>query len=301
MLFLFKNKTGKVMSNKLLLILSITLFNSSPFKVSAATMPEVQAFFLPQDQSVVKATLDLLLDEAHWQVLMAMYWLTDDEIRDKLITLKRRGIDVQVILNEYSFEHSTSKSLMENLLENNIIPLILASRYPRSGTGLSPTEGTGLMHNKFFVVDNRIVWTGSANFTKRALGPYTDSFNNENIVIIYNEDLAEKFGKAFFDIEKEISDAYIKIIENNPSDQIPSWLKILSRALYKHNPRFKELVNIHPKKDALRKFLKERAKVGQRLALKRLGYSDIVIEYISEEDARKIIIEAEMQRATFPH
>jgi phosphatidylserine/phosphatidylglycerophosphate/cardiolipin synthase-like enzyme len=50
----------------------------------------------------------------------------------------------------------------------------------------------GAMHHKVIVIDGRIVVTGSANFSNNA-----DRFNDENVLIIANEDLAQAYLREF--------------------------------------------------------------------------------------------------------
>ncbi len=57
----------------------------------------------------------------------------------------------------------------------------------------SKKDGTyGLMHNKFCIIDGRIVFTGSMNPTVR-----DSKTNNNNIIIINSEKIAEQYDKEF--------------------------------------------------------------------------------------------------------
>ena len=95
----------------------------------------VKAYFIPEDQEVINQELILMIDTATKQVLIAMYWITDDFIINKLIELKKRGVDVQIIFDESS---GSSIQVMDKFLANNILPVI------------SLKEIDGIMHNKFF-------------------------------------------------------------------------------------------------------------------------------------------------------
>lgn len=50
-----------------------------------------------------------------------------------------------------------------------------------------------IMHNKFFIVDDRIVWTGSANISDSGIGGY----NANTVIVIDNEDIALGYKKEF--------------------------------------------------------------------------------------------------------
>ena len=55
------------------------------------------------------------------------------------------------------------------------------------------TDGIeGLMHHKVFIIDEQIVITGSYNFSRSA-----EERNDENIIVIYNTDIAQEFLKEF--------------------------------------------------------------------------------------------------------
>ena len=53
------------------------------------------------------------------------------------------------------------------------------------------------MHNKYCVIDDKIVITGSFNWSFQAA-----NYNFENIVVIESPEIAEKFKKQFFNIKK---------------------------------------------------------------------------------------------------
>ncbi len=198
------------------------------------SIDKVQIFFT--NHKGLKNELFSILDNATKQVLVAMYWITDESIIDKLIELKQKGIDVQVIFDKssgirISINHSIS--LMKKFLRNDIIPLILPSK---------PVIKGGIMHNKFLIVDTKIVWTGSANFTKTVFDPKSRYRNDENVIILHSSADAQKFSKEFFDIEKGIIELYIRLI-SDANKILPRWITKLSSILYKKNPRFKEILN----------------------------------------------------------
>jgi phosphatidylserine/phosphatidylglycerophosphate/cardiolipin synthase-like enzyme len=56
----------------------------------------------------------------------------------------------------------------------------------------------GLMHHKVFIIDNQIVITGSYNFSRSA-----EERNDENILVIYNTDIAQEFLKEFKRVQAE--------------------------------------------------------------------------------------------------
>lgn len=110
-------------------------------------------------------------------------------ILKELIAAKKRGLEVEIILNrsesEY-LEHATKENLAAGayLAENGISPY------------LDSKDKT--THCKLMVVDNRFVLIGSANWTYSAI-----TKNNEASVLIESEELAVYYIKYFEGIKKE--------------------------------------------------------------------------------------------------
>jgi phosphatidylserine/phosphatidylglycerophosphate/cardiolipin synthase-like enzyme len=58
----------------------------------------------------------------------------------------------------------------------------------------------GLMHHKVFVIDGKIVAFGSYNFSKSA-----EENNDENLIVIYSEPIAQQFIKEFYRVWNQAS------------------------------------------------------------------------------------------------
>jgi phosphatidylserine/phosphatidylglycerophosphate/cardiolipin synthase-like enzyme len=58
----------------------------------------------------------------------------------------------------------------------------------------------GLMHHKVFIIDEQIVVTGSYNFSRSA-----EERNDENILVIYNTDIAREFLKEFERVKAQVA------------------------------------------------------------------------------------------------
>ncbi len=286
----------------LIALFSFILFFGSfifAMHLSVADIPDpisvpVEVFSLPQDTSTVRSRLDNLLDNAKQRVLLAMYWLTDDKIIDKLIDLKKKKIDVQIIFDESMDGKGIDiYKLMNKFLNNGIVTLIFPSN-----------EVKGRMHNKFMIVDDNRVWTGSANFTKTVLDPKTDFKNNENVLIFYSKDMATKFERIFEDLKKEIFEFYALIIADNWLSKLPEWLKNLAPILYKKDNDFELIIKNYAKKvnligkDRLQKLfsglviesnLKQPISYFQTKELLQAGYKQYQINNMSYDKAYNII------------
>ena len=114
------------------------------------------------------------IDRAQYSVDMAIYNLSLPNIRDALIHASQRGVNVRMVMESESMDSETVKTL-----EANKIPIIGDRRQ-------------GLMHNKFTIIDNQEVWTGSLNLTTS--GTYSD---HNNLVRIVNPQAAQDYTTEF--------------------------------------------------------------------------------------------------------
>jgi len=115
------------------------------------------------------------INSAKESVYMAMYDLTNSMITDALIDAKNRGVDVKVTTDDDKINDEKYQELID------------------AGIVVTDDEDSyALMHNKFLIVDNKILWSGSGNYTV-----YSFYRNYENYVRITNADIASGYKKEF--------------------------------------------------------------------------------------------------------
>lgn len=114
------------------------------------------------------------IDAARLSVHAAMYSLTLNSVRNALIRAHRRGIDVRVVMES------------DNLSDDD--PQALA----HAGIPILGDRQEGLMHDKFMIIDNTYVWTGSMNFTNS--GAYED---NNSLIQIRSDQIAADYEAEF--------------------------------------------------------------------------------------------------------
>jgi phosphatidylserine/phosphatidylglycerophosphate/cardiolipin synthase-like enzyme len=199
-------------------LLILTSFYSIIFSQSIIT------YFLPKEKYAVKRKLHTLFIEAQNKVQIAALLINDRSIIQDIIELKKRGLDIEIIFDASS---NNRDSLLNQLLQHNIVPLI----WPENQTD-------SLMHNKYIVFDEKIVWTGSANFSFGALNK-----NNENIIILPQVEMAKKYSSEFSAIQTKILDLYIDHIIKTEAKNLMQWFIIVTRELYQKNSYFKELLH----------------------------------------------------------
>jgi hypothetical protein len=114
------------------------------------------------------------LNNSRVSIRLAMAWFTNDTLFNKLVEKNGEGIDVQLLIynDEINRIHGVNITLLDHRLK----------RATRGGT----------MHNKFCVIDNQVVITGSYNWTNNA-----ETRNDENITIERDPALATAYSQEF--------------------------------------------------------------------------------------------------------
>lgn len=155
------------------------------FVASARADMAVQACFSPQGKCSIHIVREI--QNARRELLVAVYAFTSGDLAGALVQAKKRGLMVQVIIDR-EFDSRNDKS-QGKFLEVQRIPV-------RRLSGAKPPHSVkevGLMHQKFAVIDRRIVFTGSYNWTQAA-----DTFNDENLLVFRDAGaLAEEYRSIF--------------------------------------------------------------------------------------------------------
>jgi len=148
----------------------------------------VQACFSPQGRCSAHILREI--EQAKKELLVAVYAFTSDDLATALVQAKKRGVAVQVIIDrEFDVANEKSKG---RFLEGQKIPLRRLSGIKASAV----EKDAGLMHQKFAVIDRKLVFTGSYNWTHAA-----DNFNDENLLLFRDASaLAEEYRKTFLNL-----------------------------------------------------------------------------------------------------
>jgi phosphatidylserine/phosphatidylglycerophosphate/cardiolipin synthase-like enzyme len=148
----------------------------------------VQACFSPRGMCAEHVLRQI--DQANKELLIAIYAFTSDELAGALARAKRRGVNVQVVLDrEFDSRNEHSKG---KFLEDQKIPV----RRISGSKPNAPASDAGLMHQKFAVIDRKKLLTGSYNWTRAA-----ESVNDENLLLFRDAGpLAEEYRRVFFQL-----------------------------------------------------------------------------------------------------
>ncbi len=164
---------------KVIIIIFVALFS---FLNASST--QISSFFAPEDSPCQK--LVELIKSTKKSIVAAVYCLTDKRVSGALIEAYSKGIDIKIIVDQIS----TSRYGKADALATAGLPVLVYC--PRSD---SKWQEDPLMHHKFAVFDNDIVWTGSFNWTVSG-----NESNKENVVLITNRLLANRFKQKFTEL-----------------------------------------------------------------------------------------------------
>ena len=175
------------------------------------------------EQEVINA-----IKAATTEILLAVQELSLPHIAQALIAAHQRGVRVQVVL-ENNYSKPWSEQLISTLpshqrhrwqqlqqladsdgdgittateaLQGDAVALLLQAGIPLIDDTEDGSSGSGLMHHKFMVIDQRQVITGSANFTSSGIhgdfGKASTRGNVNHILRIDSPELAALFRAEF--------------------------------------------------------------------------------------------------------
>ena len=137
-------------------------------------------------------------------VRICVAWLNSEVYEPILREIASRGVKIDLIFNDDYINRKNLSTSFENI-----------NYYPIKTKGFAT-----LMHNKFCIIDEGVIITGSYNWSKRA------SQHFENIVIIRNDyELVSKFMHEFHDLIHHYSEAHdlVKVACSEPSCKSESY------------------------------------------------------------------------------
>jgi phosphatidylserine/phosphatidylglycerophosphate/cardiolipin synthase-like enzyme len=133
-----------------------------------------------------RSALDIVLDsikKANHSILVAAYSFTSKPIATALLEAHRRGVKVMVVADD---KGNRGRYSVITFLANHGVSVRLNSNY-------------AIMHNKFMIIDDLHVETGSFNYTAAAV-----SRNAENVLLLSNmPDLAEGYKQQWLQLWNE--------------------------------------------------------------------------------------------------
>ena len=135
---------------------------------------ENQVYFSP-GEDCVNHIIDLI-NEAYNQLDICVFTISDDRISRAIVEAMKNGVEIRIISDNFKVEDTGSD--IEDL--------------SRVGIPVKLDTSDNHMHHKFMIVDNKIVLTGSYNWTRSAA-----LYNQENILSMDDEEVVSKFSNEF--------------------------------------------------------------------------------------------------------
>lgn len=158
------------------------LVGAQPTSQQSPKIEPITVFFtLPEkpdgSQTLREALLDSIAHAGH-RIDVAMYNFSWLEAADALLKAARRGVAVRVVVDS-------------DALDNRAVQRLQQGKIPVVGD-----QREGLMHNKFILIDDQILWSGSLNLTPASLDKDHNVFlriRSGELVALYRVEFEEMF------------------------------------------------------------------------------------------------------------
>ena len=138
-----------------------------------------------------------------------MYSFTYEPIAEAIIRAKNRGVKIRILMDKGQSQSRYSK--YKSFLDNDIA--VIQDRH------------SGIMHNKIAVIDGKVLFTGSYNWSKSA-----EERNEENLLeFIDDEEIKGEIEEEIIKIYQERLDYLWEFNQENTGTKSPPSLEILPK------------------------------------------------------------------------
>ena len=135
----------------------------------------IDAFFFPNEANIQKIVK--YIGRAQRSLKICVFNFTNNDLSKAVLDRYKNGVDVRIVTDD---ECMTNKGSDIQFLANNGVPC------------RTDSEAAYHMHNKFMIVDDTFLLTGSFNWTVQA-----GLNNQENLLVVDNPYYIEKYSKEF--------------------------------------------------------------------------------------------------------
>lgn len=172
---------AKILSNHQNGLKAIDWLDTVFYEIEKHTFRYHKVLFSPGND--IPETLSFLLEQAKKSIDICVFTISDSRLAGKILDASRRGIKVRILSDDRkSFDRG---SQVYGMHKSGIPVKIDHSRYH--------------MHHKFGVIDSRIAFSGSYNWTYTA-----KQHNQENLIVTTNYDIVNQFHDEFEKLWKEM-------------------------------------------------------------------------------------------------
>jgi phosphatidylserine/phosphatidylglycerophosphate/cardiolipin synthase-like enzyme len=184
---------------------------------AAAATPNIDVLFLgnlttaTSTWSAADEQFVALATSATRTIDIALYDFTRPSVRDALIRAYQRGVRVRVVGdNETATDPASGSAPFYAAIQATGIPVVL------------DTSTSSLMHNKFAVFDQHVLWTGSANFSDTGFTQHAEqviTIRDPGVAASYTTEFEEMFTGGRFSTRKSDNTAHDFVVDG-------SWLSV---------------------------------------------------------------------------
>jgi phosphatidylserine/phosphatidylglycerophosphate/cardiolipin synthase-like enzyme len=135
-----------------------------------------EVYFSPEGHTQDRIIKEI--DASNSTIDLAIYSITTQEIKSAFERAKQRGVKIRIIAD--SIQAKGSHSVVQVLIDEGF------------NIKIAHGKGRGIMHNKFAIFDNRLLFTGSYNWTTNA-----EYSNYENAIFISEPETINQYQKEF--------------------------------------------------------------------------------------------------------
>jgi phosphatidylserine/phosphatidylglycerophosphate/cardiolipin synthase-like enzyme len=135
----------------------------------------LQSCFSPDDGC--SAQLLKVIQNARQSIYFLAYSFTSDDLANAMIERLQQGVKIEGVMEGSQIESNSGSDY---------------DRFRSAGLNVRLDANPNQMHDKVMVIDSQIVVTGSFNYTYSA-----ENYNDENMLVIYNPQIAELYLAEF--------------------------------------------------------------------------------------------------------
>lgn len=148
---------------------------NTPYPTITVDDTRLEVYFSPEDGT--RERLLALIRTAEKSIYFMVYSFTSDEIAEAIISRAHSGVHVRGVLEETQYQSNIGTEY---------------DRMRTAGVDVWLDGNPRNMHHKVLIIDERIVVTGSYNFSNNA-----EEHNDENTLIIHSPRIASSFVSEF--------------------------------------------------------------------------------------------------------
>jgi phosphatidylserine/phosphatidylglycerophosphate/cardiolipin synthase-like enzyme len=154
----------------------------TPYPSAVIQGTQVDVLFSPDD--LVLDRLTKLISEAQQSIYFLSYAFASDDLGKIIREKAAEGVTVGGVLEFDQVDPNLADPESRQVAELNL--------FQEAGLDVRLDRGPEVMNHKIVIIDEKIVVMGSYDFTYRA-----ENENDENVLIIYDERVAQKFMEEF--------------------------------------------------------------------------------------------------------